>query len=512
MDYNYIVKNIPKPEFKEVLVTKYQSTSDIIADLIFCFKKYKFQGKKIADYYYTGNIKNDSYQIWDFIKNEIEYNAEPFERQTTSSLSRIIYDQIGDCKHSALIVASIGYEMGYNVIIRFASYNKNKVLGHVYVILENPETKQQIIVDPLQEFDYEKSFTKGKDYKALQTQDHMTLTRLTGVGETGTLMPDLAYDEYDERDLSVISAVDEIGARVIVMTPILSDATLDRIEDLQEEADFIMEEEGVQGIDDDDDDDIADDEEYEWVWVEGDNLNGEIGKKGRWKKKRKKKKAKKRAKKAKKKIKRKAKKKVRKVKRKAKIKKFKKAVKKVGGKLKAGIKKIALAPARGAMMALLLLNFKGYATRMVAAYNKNPAAVKSLEKKFGFNSGNLLSKARQGAKKKAMFNGIGEMHEVDGIGIVVSAAAIATAAPVVIALIAMFAKLGMKKVEDKRDMAEAAIELEKETDIETEKELEVALKKAGVSEAGFGAGANKPLLYAAGAGLLLIGTKQMKLW
>lgn len=184
MEYSRIKNEISRPDFKEHIVKQYQSTNDIIADLIYCFKLYNKQAKPISNIYRTGNIKTDSRKIYDFIKNNIVYNAEPFTNQTTSSFSRIIYNKQGDCKHSALIVSDIGYQMGYDVFFRFVSYDKDKVLGHVYIILKDPKTKETVIVDPLQAFNYEKPVTAKKDYLAKNLNpNNMALTRLTGVDD-----------------------------------------------------------------------------------------------------------------------------------------------------------------------------------------------------------------------------------------------------------------------------------------------------------------------------------------
>ncbi len=182
MNYNTVISAIEPPKYKEQLIKKYQNTADIINDLLYCFKYYNTQALPLSKLYRTGNIKTDSRKIYDFIRENIKYNAEPFTSQTTSSFSRIIHDKNGDCKHSALIVGSIGYSMGYNVFFRFVSYDKDKQLGHVYTILQDPKTKEKIIVDPLQSFNYEKPFTKKKDYLAINLNPkNMALTRLTGI-------------------------------------------------------------------------------------------------------------------------------------------------------------------------------------------------------------------------------------------------------------------------------------------------------------------------------------------
>jgi hypothetical protein len=182
MNYNQVINSVPMPNFKQELVKKYQSTSDIIADLFYCFKIYNFQAANVANIFKTGNFNNDARKLYDFTKNNIEYEAEPFDNQTTRSFSRIIHDKKGDCKHTALLESSIAHNMGYDVIIRFASYEKSKKLGHVYAILQDPKTLQQIIVDPLQAFNYEKPYTSKKDFLIKNNTD-MSLSRLSGTGE-----------------------------------------------------------------------------------------------------------------------------------------------------------------------------------------------------------------------------------------------------------------------------------------------------------------------------------------
>lgn len=200
MEYKSVVNAIVKPEYKEHIVKQYQGTADIIADLIYCFKLYNSQAKPVSNIMHTGYIKTDGRKIYDFIKNNISYNAEPFTNQTTSSFSRIIHNKKGDCKHSALIVADIGYNMGYNVLFRFASYEKNKNLGHVYTLLQDPKTKEIVIVDPLQSFNYEKPFTAKKDYLAKNLKpNNMALTRLSGMDKiypSDLLMTNIRNDHY----------------------------------------------------------------------------------------------------------------------------------------------------------------------------------------------------------------------------------------------------------------------------------------------------------------------------
>lgn len=223
MDYDNVLSSIEQPDFREKKVKKYQSTDDIIKDLIFCFKEYNHQAKPIAEKFGTGRIGIDSKNIYTFIKKNIAYDAEPEKDQTTRSFSRIIHDKWGDCKHTATIVGSIGWNEGYNVIFRVVRYlsKGGDFIYHVYTVLEDKVTGRQVIVDPLQSFDYEKKYDKKiGDFKAI---NNMTLTRLTGT-ET-----QIMGDQYDAHQVGMIC-----GNTEIVMTPMgFSDDTIGDLEVLQ---------------------------------------------------------------------------------------------------------------------------------------------------------------------------------------------------------------------------------------------------------------------------------------
>jgi hypothetical protein len=186
MNYSEVINAIPSPNGKERVISKRQDTEDIIDEIVFCFKSYNKQAAKVSDIIRTGDVKTDSKSIYDFIRHNIEYIAEPENDQTVRSFSRIIHDKQGDCKHSALIVASLGWNMGYDVIFRFVSYVKGESYGHVYALLSDPKTGQVIIVDPLQKFNSEKDYVKKVDYIAKQKNSKMTLSRLTGIEDLPT--------------------------------------------------------------------------------------------------------------------------------------------------------------------------------------------------------------------------------------------------------------------------------------------------------------------------------------
>lgn len=114
--------------------------------------------------------------------------------------------------------------------------------------------------------------------------------------------------------------------------------------------------------------------------------------------------------------------------------------------------RIALAPARGAFLLLVGLNFMGTATRLKKAFDTRASDTQNWWTKLGGNPNELLRKVNQGAKKKRIlgledlqFASEGEIGVVDpATG---SAAAAAVASPILIKLAEFLSKLGIEPKE-----------------------------------------------------------------
>lgn len=103
--------------------------------------------------------------------------------------------------------------------------------------------------------------------------------------------------------------------------------------------------------------------------------------------------------------------------------------------------KIALAPARGAFLALLGLNFMGLATKLSNAFKNNKDKVNNFWSGLGGNTNELLRKTEQGAKKKRILGD--EMGQPGEIGVVSTAAFAAAAAPILLKVGTFLKSLGI---------------------------------------------------------------------
>lgn len=170
-----------------------QSTNDIIQQVLKQHKSNAVEAKKIAHLFDGGNLYSTCKIIWDFLKYQVPYEVEPSEKQSTKTLSRILYDAINkkgnDCKHyssfTGAILAALGYDKDF--VYRFAGYSSyHSTPTHVYCVAKDGDGK--IYIDAvINGFDLEKPYKIKIDKKA-----NMSLYSLSGVDDTLILDPQVS--------------------------------------------------------------------------------------------------------------------------------------------------------------------------------------------------------------------------------------------------------------------------------------------------------------------------------
>jgi hypothetical protein len=188
MESKILLKNLSPYRKETILIKKNQSVSDIISAIKTAHSQYKSEYKKIALYFLGSSQRQTAKNIWNYLKKNVPYKAEPDHFQTIKSPAAIIATGMNgtldnDCKNYALFTAgvldalnSMGYK--YPFAFRFASYNFfDKTPGHVFVVL-NPGTNNEIWIDPvLPTFDNRKQYDHAKDEK-------MSMYSISGIGQT----------------------------------------------------------------------------------------------------------------------------------------------------------------------------------------------------------------------------------------------------------------------------------------------------------------------------------------
>lgn len=123
-------------------------------------------------------------------------------------------------------------------------------------------------------------------------------------------------------------------------------------------------------------------------------------------------------------------------------KKLKDRIKGVIKKTVKGGKKIGFAPSRGSFLALVALNVKGLGTKVLTAIKEKPEDVKNIWSKVGGDFNQLVKTATTGASKKRIFG-------IEGIGSASgTAAALTSAAPIIVFFLDLFKKLKTGGVND----------------------------------------------------------------
>jgi hypothetical protein len=177
---------------KAVKQVENQTTNDIILQVLKQHKSNAIEAKKIAHLFDGGNLYSTCEIIWNFLKYQVPYAVEPSDRQSTKTISRILYDALNnkgnDCKHysgfTGAILDALGYKKDY--VYRFAGYsNYHNTPTHVYVVANDNDGK--IYCDAvISGFDLE------KPYKIKIDKKPMSLYSLSGVDDTSILEPQVS--------------------------------------------------------------------------------------------------------------------------------------------------------------------------------------------------------------------------------------------------------------------------------------------------------------------------------
>ena len=139
--------NIPRPNGKREVITKYQTASDIIKQLRRAELESRNTSKKIAPFFKSKSDFETCKKVWEFLRKHIEYEAEPKHDQTAKTINRFIVDRKGDCKHFA--TASVGILIANKIPAWFVLVGQQKLNpspNHAYCCaLVNNEI---VVIDP----------------------------------------------------------------------------------------------------------------------------------------------------------------------------------------------------------------------------------------------------------------------------------------------------------------------------------------------------------------------------
>ena len=156
---------ILKPSYKDILIVRNQNTSQIAGAVVKAIKDSQKQAELIAPYLKGNSRLSTLNNVWKFSKNNIKYEREKNSLQTAKTLSRIIADKKGDCKHYTTLIASILKALNIPFKLRLISQNYfSPEPTHIYIV--SYVNGKEIAVDGvLKNFGTEASYKYKYDIK-----------------------------------------------------------------------------------------------------------------------------------------------------------------------------------------------------------------------------------------------------------------------------------------------------------------------------------------------------------
>jgi hypothetical protein len=153
--------SIPSPEFRNKLIKKDQTTTDIAKLMLSCEFKSRADVKKIIHFFYNKNltVPEICFRVWKYLRENIKYIKEPSDKQTAKTINRIIYDGFGDCKHYSIFAVGILKCLGIPVRFRLVSFERyKKSPSHAYAVAKIKG--KEIIIDAcIDQFNKESSYS-----------------------------------------------------------------------------------------------------------------------------------------------------------------------------------------------------------------------------------------------------------------------------------------------------------------------------------------------------------------
>lgn len=153
---------IPKPENTTKVVKKLGDTQDIIESIIRVDQKYR--SKEFDRFARQFDTKDGLKRLWDFVKHQIEYKKDDFDKSLQLTPAALWKKKSGDCKSKTLFVNAVLRALNVPYIIRFTSYSAtNKDVKHVYTVAVIDG--KEIPIDTVYKvFGKEKKYKYKKDY------------------------------------------------------------------------------------------------------------------------------------------------------------------------------------------------------------------------------------------------------------------------------------------------------------------------------------------------------------
>lgn len=209
-----LINALPPLRNEDITIKDKQGTTDIIKEILKAHQLFARDYDLIYQYFDTGDAYSTGKKIWEFLKYNLNYLAEPSEDQTSQSPAMILKPgNTVDCKHYSLFAGGVLDAIKRNEgdtwtwCYRFANEDNDPYPSHVFVVIK--ENGKEYWLDPCLS-----NYDQSKTYKYIIDKKPMALRRISGPkpatgGVTIQVDPKLAMKNFlvvlESNDLGIAS-------------------------------------------------------------------------------------------------------------------------------------------------------------------------------------------------------------------------------------------------------------------------------------------------------------------
>jgi len=130
--------NEVKPEVKGITVTKGTGGLELTLDVILKTIEDNYEAMKpVAELLRGSNLDHTCYNIWHYLKTETVYEHDKVAYEEIRTPQRLMQDKKGDCDDYSIFSASILKALEYEPFLWVAAFNNLENYGHIYTGIEN---------------------------------------------------------------------------------------------------------------------------------------------------------------------------------------------------------------------------------------------------------------------------------------------------------------------------------------------------------------------------------------
>lgn len=167
------------------------STKDIINAILYADNLNQKYTADFAQKLKGTTIRDTCNNIWNFIKDNVEYREDKSGVQEVLSPGKLIDRGYGDCKSYSNFISSCLKNLGIPHLYRFISEDRDTDIHHVYIVALDENGKEIAIDCVIDSFDTEVPYEKKKDFK--KSASGIGYTTAVSVKPSGKLVATIIF-------------------------------------------------------------------------------------------------------------------------------------------------------------------------------------------------------------------------------------------------------------------------------------------------------------------------------